>query len=353
MIFATLAGHGRDGTLLVVSADRQRGVRAGAECPTLQYLLDHWDALAPRLRQLAADLEADRAPGAFRIELEALLAPLPRAYAFLDGSAYPHHMSVIRQVRGARMPDNFLEKPLMYQGCSDPFLAPTAPIVLREDASYGIDIEAEVVVITGDVPQGISAEEAPGYVRLLGLLNDVSLRGLIPDEIGRGFGFLQGKSPSALGPFVVTPDEVGALWDGKLLSGRYQCDIRGLRIGDLEPGEDAVFDYADLIAHAAKTRELPAGTVIGAGALANADRERGCGCIAELRAREHLATGAPKTDYLHFGDTLRLEMFDREGRSIFGAIEQVVERWPGRPRLITKPAAARTDDSLAATAART
>ena len=351
VIFATLAGPGRDGSLLVVGSDRQRAASAGAECPTLQYLLDHWDAHYPRLQRLVAALEAGRAPGAFSIDIRALLAPLPRAYAFLDGSAYPHHMSVIRQVRGARMPDDFLEKPLMYQGCSDPFLAPTAAIVLREDASYGIDIEAEVVIITGDVPQGISAEEAPGYVRLLGLLNDVSLRGLIPDEIGRGFGFLQGKSPSAMGPFVVTPDEVGELWDGRLLSGRYQCDIRGTRIGDLEPGEDAVFNYADLIAHAAKTRELPAGTVIGAGALANADRERGCGCIAELRAREHLASGAPQTDYLHFGDTLRLEMFDREGRSIFGAIEQTVERWPGQPRSATRPLVGRSDAAKASASA--
>jgi fumarylacetoacetate (FAA) hydrolase len=341
MIFATLAGRGRDGSLLLVSRDRLRAVSAGDESPTLQHLLDQWDVQQPRLRRLAAELEAGRAPRIFPIQLHSLLAPLPRAYAFLDGSAYPHHMSVIRQVRGARMPDNFLEKPLMYQGCSDPFLAPTAAIVLREDASYGIDIEAEIVVITGDVPQGTSAEEAPGYVRLLGLLNDVSLRGLIPDEIGRGFGFLQGKSPSALGPFVVTPDEVGDLWDGKLLSGRYQCDIRGTRIGDLEPGDDAVFNYADLIAHAAKTRDLPAGTVIGAGALANADRDRGCGCIAELRAREHLATGAPQTDYLHFGDKLRLEMFDREGRSIFGAIEQVVERWPGSSRSLPGSSAPR------------
>lgn len=351
MIFATLSGHGRDGSLLVVSTDRQHAVKAGAECPTLQYLLDHWEAQYPRLRRLLAELEAGHAPGAFSVDVHALLAPLPRAYAFLDGSAYPHHMSVIRQVRGARMPDNFLEKPLMYQGCSDPFLAPTAAIVLREDTSYGIDIEAEVVVITGDVPQGISAEEAPGYVRLLGLLNDVSLRGLIPDEIGRGFGFLQGKSPSALGPFVVTPDEVGDLWDGKLLSGRYQCDIRGTRIGDLEPGEDAVFNYADLIAHAAKTRDLPAGTVIGAGALANADRERGCGCIAELRAREHLASGAPRTDYLHFGDTLRLEMFDRHGRSIFGAIEQTVERWPGQPKSMAGALAGRSATGTATASA--
>ena len=159
MIFATLEGQDRDGTLLVVSTDRQRGLAAGADCPTLQYLLDHWDAQAPRLQRLALELDSGRAPGALSIDVDTLLAPLPRAYAFLDGSAYPHHMSVIRQVRGAQMPDNFIEKPLMYQGCSDPFLAPTAPIVLREDISYGIDIEAEVVVITGDVPQGISAEE--------------------------------------------------------------------------------------------------------------------------------------------------------------------------------------------------
>lgn len=330
MIFATLADQSRDGILLLVSKDHQRVVRAGVPCRTLQDLLDQWDTQAPRLKQLAAELEAGRAHETFALDIDALLAPLPRAYSFLDGSAYPQHMSVIRQVRGARMPDNFYEIPLMYQGCSDPFLAPTAPIVLREDASYGIDIEAEIVVITGDVPQGVTAEDASKHVRLLGLLNDVSLRGLIPDEIGRGFGFLQGKSPSALGPFVVTPDEVGTLWNGKLLSGRYECHVRGTRIGDLEPGDDAVFNYADLIAHAAKTRDLPAGTVIGAGALANSDRSRGCGCIAELRAREHLATGAPKTAYLNFGDKVRLEMFDREGRTIFGAIEQVVEQWPGR-----------------------
>jgi fumarylacetoacetate (FAA) hydrolase len=345
MIFATLSDGSRDGTLLLVSRDHQRAVRAGSPCRTLQDLLDAWDAQAPRLRQLAAALEAGHTAGAFTVDVNALLAPLPRAYSFLDGSAYPHHMSVIRQVRGARMPDNFYEIPLMYQGCSDPFLAPAAPIVLREDASYGIDIEAEIVVITGDVPQGVTVEDASSHVRLLGLLNDVSLRGLIPDEIGRGFGFLQGKSPSALGPFVITPDEAGSLWNGKLLSGRYECHVRGARIGNLEPGDDAVFTYADLIAHAAKTRDLPAGTVIGAGALANADRRRGCGCIAELRAREHLESGAPKTAYLHFGDQVRLEMFDREGRSMFGAIEQVVEQWPGRSHGRAVPASTRAGTS--------
>jgi len=326
MIFATLNENGRDGTLLLVARDRRRAIPAGPAHPTMQHVLDHWESAAPDLLRMAGELNAGRRAEAFDIDVARLLAPLPRAYSFLDGSAYPHHMSVIREARGARMPDQFFDKPLMYQGCSDPFLGPTEPIVLRDDTGYGIDIEAELVVITGDVPQGVSAGDAPGYVRLLAILNDVSLRGLIPEEIGRGFGFLQGKSASSMGPFAVTPDEVGALWNGRLLSGRYVCDIRGQRIGELEPGEDAAFTYADLIAHAAKTRDLGAGTVIGAGALANAARERGCGCIAELRAREQLAGGVAKTDYLRFGDTLRLEMFDRQGQSIFGAIEQTVQR---------------------------
>ena len=336
MILATLNENGRDGTLLVVSRDRRRAVKAGEKIPTLQYLLDHWEAAAPAVSSAAADLDSGRRPDGFAVDVDQLLAPLPRAYAFLDGSAYPHHMSVIREVRGVRMPDQFLEKPLMYQGCSDPFLAPTEPIRLREDAAYGIDIEAELVVITGDVPQGVLPGEASSYVRLLGLLNDVSLRGLIPEEIGRGFGFLQGKSASSMGPFVATPDELGLLWDGRLLSGRYVCEIRGQRIGELEPVIDAAFTYADLIAHAARTRELRAGTVIGAGALANAAREHGCGCIAELRAREQLATGTAQTEYLRFGDRLKLEMFDRQGQSIFGAIDQTVQRWPERHRMDRK-----------------
>ena len=335
MILATLKEQGRDGAMIVVSHDRQSAVRAGPKCPTLQYLLDHWAALAPEVVRLGVELDQGRRVDAFSVDVARLLAPLPRAFAFLDGSVYPHHMSVIRQVRGARMPDQFYDKPLMYQGCSDPFLGPTEPIVLRDDRAYGIDIEAELIVITGDVPQGVTAHEASQYVRLLGMLNDVSLRGLIPEEIGRGFGFLQGKSASSMGPFLVTVDEVGSLWDGKLLSGRYVCDIRGQRIGELEPGQDAAFSYADLIAHAAKTRELRAGTVIGAGALANAARERGCGCIAELRAREQLATGAAQTEYLHFGDELRLEMFDREGRSIFGAIQQTIQPWSGSAQVPT------------------
>lgn len=327
MIFATLREGGRDGTLIIVNRARTRAVRATSIAPTLQALLDDWDMLAPRAEALQRVLETGTGPGIFDVKIEALAAPLPRAYQFLDGSAYPHHMSVIREARGAKMPDDFYEKPLMYQGLSDKFIGPTEPILLREDEQYGVDIEAEIVVITGDVPQGVTAAEAAQYIRLFGLVNDVSLRALIPPEIGRGFGFLQGKSASSMGPFVVTADELGSLWNGKLVSGRYVCHIRSEILGDLEPGIDAVFDYPQLLAHAAKTRVLSAGTVIGAGALANADRKHGCGCISELRAREQLTEGNARTPYLKFGDSMRLELTDRQGVSVFGAIEQRLERW--------------------------
>jgi fumarylacetoacetate (FAA) hydrolase len=328
MIFATLRKGGRDGSLIVVNRSRTMGVAAGAVAPSLQALLDNWDAALPHLQEVALGLEKGNCVSAFALHGVDLWAPLPRAYQFLDGSAYPHHMSVIREARGAQMPPDFYEKPLMYQGLSDKIIGPTEPILLTHDEPFGVDIEAEIIVITADVPQAVSPTEASRYIRLFGLLNDVSLRGLIPPELGRGFGFLQGKSASSMGPFVVTPDEVGTIWNGKLLSGRYLCHIRGELIGDLDPGIDAAFDYPQLIAHATRTRELSAGTIIGAGALANADRKHGCGCIAELRAREQLASGAPKTPYLRFGDELRLEMLDDSGISIFGTIEQRLQRWP-------------------------
>jgi fumarylacetoacetate (FAA) hydrolase len=328
MIFATLPEGGRDGTLLVVNRARTHAVRAGSRAPTLQLLLDDWDRRIDAVKEVARELESGSRPDALALSSERLSAPLPRAYQFLDGSAYPHHMSVIRQARGAEMPPDFYEKPLMYQGLSDKIIGPREPIFLSHDEAFGVDIEAEIVVVTADVPQNVPVSEASQYVRLLGLLNDVSLRQIIPPELARGFGFMQGKSASSMAPFMVTPDEVGNHWNGKLLSGRYLCHIRGELLGDLEPGSDAAFTYPQLIGHASRTRELCAGTIIGAGAIANADRKRGCGCIAELRAREQLSSGKAKTPYLHFGDDLRLEMFDSTGRSIFGAIDQRLERWP-------------------------
>jgi len=328
VIFATLAEGGRDGSLLVVNRARSWAVRAGSAAPTLQVLLDDWDRRIDAVRAISGQLESGSRHDALDLRNVRLTAPLPRAYQFLDGSAYPHHMSVIRQARGASLPEDFFEKPLMYQGSADRIIGPTEPILLVQDDAYGVDIEAEIVVVTSDVPQSVSADEASKHIRLLGLLNDISLRNLIPPELARGFGFLQGKSANSMAPFLVTPDEVGELWDGKLLSGRYECYIRGELIGELDPGADAVFTYPQLIAHASRTRELAAGTIIGAGALANADRKHGCGCIAELRAREQLASGTAKTPYLHFGDELRLEMFDRQGKSLFGAIQQRLVRWP-------------------------
>lgn len=326
MKLATLNEGGRDGTLAVVSADMRRAVRATGIAPTLQAALDDWAEIEPRLRALDQALGEGGAEGAFDYDPGSALAPLPRAYQFLDGSAYYHHMSVVRAARGAKPPADFFEIPLMYQGLSDPILGPGQPLRLTEDEALGIDIEAEIAVITGDVPMGVSVEDAPGYVRLIVLLNDYSLRGVIPPEIGRGFGFLQGKCVNSMGPVAVTPDEFGSAWNGRLLSGIYRIHINGNQLGELQPGIDASFDYAQLIAHAARTRELRAGTVIGAGALANADHDRhGSGCIAEERAHEQIRDGAPSMPYLRFGDHVRLEMVDCDGRSLFGAIDQRVE----------------------------
>lgn len=327
MKLGTLAEGGRDGILAVVSADLTRAVRVGPSAPTLQFALDDWTRISPDLQRLSEALNSgETLDGAFVVTDAEWAAPLPRAYQFLDGSAYYHHMSVVRAARGAKPPEDFFEIPLMYQGVSDPLLGPEQPLRLTEDEALGIDIEAEIVIITGDVPMGVSVEEAPSYVRLIGLLNDYSLRKVIPPEIGRGFGFLQGKCISSMGPVVVTPDDLTDIWDGRRLSGRYLVHVNGEKLGDLQPGIDASFDYAELIAHAARTRELRAGTVIGAGALANADHDRhGSGCIAEERAHEQLREGAPSMPYLRFGDRVRLEFFDAAGQSVFGAIDQTVQ----------------------------
>lgn len=326
MRLATIPGPGRDGTLVIVSIDMARAAPALGIAATLQAALDDWDVAESKLRGLAAKVEAGTAHGSFAFDPSVVLAPLPRAYQFLDGSMYYHHMAIVRAARGAKVPDDFFDKPLLYQGLSDPMVGPGQPIRLTEDEAFGIDVEAEIAVITGDVPMGVTAEEAPAYVKLIVLLNDYSLRGVIPDEIGRGFGFIQGKCVNSMGPVAVTPDELAGSWDGRLLSGRYLVEINGKKLGELEPGLDASFDYAQLIAHAARTRELRAGTVIGAGALANADHDRhGSGCIAEERAHEQIVGGEPRMPYLRFGDRVRLEMFDGTGRSLFGAIDQQIE----------------------------
>ncbi|QRR34011.1 fumarylacetoacetate hydrolase family protein [Hydrogenophaga sp. YM1] len=328
MIFATLNNDTPDGELLVVNKARSRAVRAGSIAPTLQSALDRWDAVMPVLRELSDKLERNEVSDDFEIDLSALMAPLPRSYAYFDAGCYPHHLIPIRAARGAKIPEDFYEKPLMYEGCSAPIAGPKEPLRLLKDDEWGVDIEAEVAAVLGDVPAGVKREDAARYIRLLVLYNDTSLRQLTAPELGRGFGFLQSKPMSSMGPFAITPDEAGELWNGEFLGGRYLLHVRGEVIGDLDPGKDNIFTWPDLIVHAAKTRPLIAGTLMAAGTLGNEDRRHGCGCLAELRSREQLTEGSARTPFLKFGDSFRLELLDRDGQSVFGAIDQRLEQLP-------------------------
>ena len=321
MKLATLRNHRRDGQLVVVSRDLQR-MRALAECPTLQEALDQWDSLQPALRRVADALEAHQGPfEAFRPE--ACAAPLPRAYQWLDASAYLNHVELVRRARGADTPDELRRDPLMYQGGSDDFLGATDPIEAADEA-LGIDLEAEVVVITGDVPLGCSAEAALGAVRLVGLANDVTLRHLVPPEIAKGFGFLQSKPATALSPVLATPDELGPHWHGGKLHLPLVSTLNGERLGAPNAGVDMDFDFGRLIAHAARTRRLVAGTIVGSGTVSNRDPAAGVSCLAERRVREQLGGASTLTPFLRNGDQVRIEMRDPDGHSVFGAIAQTV-----------------------------
>ena len=333
MKLASLKG-GRDGRLVVVSDDLAWYADASAIAPTLQAALDDWDRLEPDLRNLATDLNHEAIP-MMRFHERDAAAPLPRAYQWADGSAYVNHVALVRQARGAQMPESFWHDPLMYQGGSDGFLGPRDPIALK-DENWGCDLEGEVVVVTGDVPMGVSAEDALGHVRLVGLTNDVSLRNLIPAELEKGFGFFQSKPASAMSPVFVTPDALGAMWSGGKLHRRLMVDLNGAPFGRAEAGEDMTFDFGTLIAHAAKTRKLGAGTIIGSGTVSNRDGDGGPGrpvseggvgysCLAELRTVETIRRGKPVTSFLKAGDRVRIWAEDDKHHSIFGAIEQVVE----------------------------
>jgi fumarylacetoacetate (FAA) hydrolase len=324
MKLGSLKSGGRDGTLVVVSGDLSRAVVAADVAPTMQAALDDWDRSAGGLRRLYEDLEAGRAANAFSLKIEDLAAPLPRAYQFLDGSAYLAHVERVRRARGAEMPPSFLHDPLMYQAVSDGFLPPvgTIPVVSEE---FGIDFESEVCAITDDVPMGATPDEAAGHVRLLCLVNDVSLRNLIPAELAKGFGFLQSKPRSALSPVMVTPDELGDAWrDGKLHLPLLTW-LDGEKFGAPEAGVDMQFSFHELIAHAARTRPLAAGTIIGSGTVANQDESLGASCMAEKRMLEIIREGKATTPFLSFGAKVRIEMLDRAGRNIFGSIEHVYE----------------------------
>jgi fumarylacetoacetate (FAA) hydrolase len=338
MKLATLRDGSRDGRLVVVSRDLTRASDVRHIAPTLQAALDDWDRVAPQLDLVARGVEAGGQPVERFHEREAM-APLPRAHQFADGSAYLNHAELVRRARGETLPDALRREPLIYQGGSDGFLAPRDPIRLA-DADWGIDLEAEVAVLLGDVPMGADRAAALGTIRLVTLMNDVSLRELIPAELAKGFGFFQSKPASALAPVAVTPDELGPTWDEARLAGALLVEVNGAPLGRADAGEGMDFDFADLIVHAARTRALGAGSVLGSGTVSNrgpdggpgrpvAEGGRGYSCIAELRMVETLLHGAPRTPYLRFGDVVRIEMKDAAGHSIFGAIEQRVEPWPG------------------------
>ncbi|GGB49840.1 2-keto-4-pentenoate hydratase [Roseibium aquae] len=334
MKLATLKNGTRDGRLVVVNDSVTRCSYADHIAPTLQAALDNWAEVAPKLQVLAESLSHDAVPS-LRFHEHDAMSPLPRAYQWADGSAYVNHVELVRKARGAEMPDSFWTDPLMYQGGSDTFLGPRDPIVMGDEA-WGIDMEGEVAVIVDDVPMGASVEQAREAIRLVMLVNDVSLRGLIPAELGKGFGFFQSKPSSAFSPVAVTPDSLGEAWDGGKLHLPLRVDLNGLPFGRADAGVDMTFDFGQLIAHAAKTRPLGAGTIIGSGTVSNkldggpgkpvADGGVGYSCIAEIRMIETINAGAPKTPFLKFGDEVRIEMLDKQGHSVFGAIEQKVEK---------------------------
>ena len=334
MKLATLRDGTRDGRLIVVSSDLSRYVTADSVAPTLQSALDDWKAAEPRLRALSETLEQhdDGCP----FDRKQVHAPLPRAYQWVDGSAYVNHVELVRKARNAAMPEGFWTDPLMYQGSSDTFYGPEDPILVEEE-SWGIDMEAEIAVIVDDVPMGISPEEAGRHICLVMLVNDVSLRGLIPGELAKGFGFLHGKPSTAFSPVAVTPDELGASWDGVRLDLPLCVDYNGRPFGRAEAGKDMTFGFPRLVAHAAKSRRLAAGSIIGSGTVSNkldggpgkpiAQGGAGYSCIAEIRMVETIRDGAPATPFMKFGDRVRIWMDDKDGNSIFGAIDQTVVQY--------------------------
>jgi fumarylacetoacetate (FAA) hydrolase len=332
MKLASLKG-GRDGRLVVVSSDLAWYAPADTIAPTLQAALDNWERCEPLLRGLGESLDHGAVPRERFHEHEAH-SPLPRAYQWADGSAYVNHVALVRKARAAEMPDSFWTDPLMYQGGSDGFLAPRDPIPLADEA-WGCDLEGEIAVITGDVPQGASREQALAAIRLVLLVNDVSLRNLIPGELAKNFGFFQSKPASAFSPVAVTPDALGDAWKDGRLHGALEVELNGKPFGEADAGVDMTFDFGTLIAHAAKTRALVAGSIIGSGTVSNRDADGGPGkpiadgglgysCIAEVRTVEVLLAGEAKTSFLRHGDTVRIEMRDGRRHSIFGAIEQTV-----------------------------
>jgi fumarylacetoacetate (FAA) hydrolase len=322
MRLGTLADGSRDGALVVVDRAGTRCARASGVASSLQRALDDWPRCEPLLRALALGLERGEVAGE-PLEQGAFAAPLPRAYEWVDGSAYLNHVVLVRKARGAEPPETLTSDPLVYQGGSGVLLGPREPLVLP-DASFGLDFEGEIAVVLGDVARGTPAERAGDAVRLLVLANDVTYRNLVPSELEKGFGFFVSKPATAFGPFAVTPDELGGAFHEGRASLRLSCTYNGTCVGDLETGPEMHFSFLQLVAHASRTRSLTAGTILGSGTVSNRDPARGVSCLAERRAREMLSGTAPLTPYMAVGDTIRLEAFDSSGWSVFGAIEQAV-----------------------------
>ena len=323
MKLATLSSNVRDGRLVVVSRDLSRAVDAVNVAPTLQAALDRWSEVEPALRAMAEDLEAGRTRDAFAFDATQARAPLPRAYHWVDGSAYVNHVELVRKARGAEMPETFWTDPLVYQGGSDDFLGPNDDVPVPSE-SFGIDLEGEVAVITDDVRMGVTQADARKHIKLVMLVNDWSLRNLIPGELAKGFGFYQSKPATAFSPVAVTPDELGDAWDGGKVNLPLTVHINDELFGEPQTGIDMTFDFPRLIEHITKTRNAGAGTIIGSGTVSNYDRSRGSACLAERRMLEQIEHGKAITPFLKFGDRVRIEMFDAQGKSIFGSIDQKV-----------------------------
>ena len=329
MKLATLKDGTRDGQLMVVSRDLKTAQLADGVARTMQRALDDWTCIAPQLEQVYQDLNDGRSRRSFDFEPANCMAPLPRAFQWADGSAYVNHVELVRKARGAELPASYWEDPLMYQGGSDDFLGPTDDIALFHE-EWGIDFEAEVAVITDDVPMGVTPDQAHQRIRLLMLANDVSLRNLIPDELAKGFGFVQAKPATSFSPVAVTPDELGDAWKGGKVHLPLLSTWNDKLVGKPQAGVDMTFNFPQLIAHLVKSRNVRAGSIIGSGSVSNKDAKRGYSCIAEQRAREMIADGAPATPFMAFGDTIRIEMLNADGKSVFGAIAQAVKQAEAR-----------------------
>jgi fumarylacetoacetate (FAA) hydrolase len=323
MKLASLKNNSRDGQLVVVNRSLTQAVFAKSIAPTMQYAMDNWTSVKPQLENLYQALNSNEAEGAFDFDQATCESPLPRAYQWADGSAFVNHVELVRKARGAEMPESFWTDPLMYQGGSDSFIGPRDDIEMASE-EYGIDMEAEVAIITGDVPMAASNDVSEKEIRLIMLVNDVSLRNLIPGELAKGFGFFQSKPSSAFSPVAVTPDELGDAWDGKKVHLPLVVHLNDALFGRPNAGVDMTFDFPTIVAHAAKTRPLGAGAVIGSGTVSNYDRSLGSCCLAEKRMLEIIEHGKPSTPFMKFGDQVRIEMFDQHGESIFGAIDQKV-----------------------------